>query len=1366
MQEKSVESMDSKELIHQFEQLRERASKDALTGLLNRGTTERYIKHRLKEMPKEESCAMMIIDLDHFKTVNDTLGHQAGDQVIRRSAHILSSLFRARDVVGRLGGDEFVIFLSGRITESVVRQKANAICQHLQLTMGEAQEIVVTASVGICISSGKDREFDDLYRMADASLYEAKRSGKNRFFINMDLDENFCQTQEDISVTPVKLDRIVDFADSGVALIEMDTPFKILYASTNFRKMLGIKEKGNNAPLFTTLIYREDWEVFDRMVLRAKLGEELNESIRVLKNQSELIWCRIRIKLSDLEEDVPSFMISLTNISELKEKEYQLKKENENLQMAFDQTGREMWELDFSTGIFRTNEDNVHFFVSGGVDFPEGLIGRGWVLPESVPAFREFARGLYDGKVSGYGNFALRYQDTGGYTWAGVSYNTIFNEDGQAVRAIGIVENLNQAVQEVQKKGLPKRSIPDSLMPHLVLSLKVNLSKGMVDKLWHEGKYVSDPNQWMRYDDVLEREKDRIIPKEDGDEFEHRFGRNSLMDTFYAGERWYVFEYRRTDGSGNIQWTQAVVNLYEDPDSQDIWAFICVSEAERRHKWEKVLGKDVTKDLTTEIYDRHTSHIMSEMIIKKVKGNYALVLMSIGGLARLFTDHVGNLDKKRFYIASAFRLVLGTECVIGQYNKNKLLFFFPRMQSEGMLKEYLEKSFLYVRSILSDIMPMEQLRFVAGAVWSGRKKMEYKSMLSQAIHLCDLWWSTPADTVAFSGEEEDMAWDEVQNKGEGDVLSPLMEKHQRPLVEKEKDVALECLSDLLASDSLEYSMQCLLGHIGEFYQADRTYILNLSENNHVITMPCEWTAPGKHSIQRTMSGIFIEKVPIIKRCYMERSPLLLVRNRKTYGLGMDSWRYAVFPMMEQDKVDSFLCVENGKANTSEPALPLMLIPYIMREKLKFQNGRFKGIGAAKGYYDDLPNLRSYMEVIYDFNSEMYSSLGTVCLDIPNLPSMNTTMGYEYGNQFLWYIAQTMESIFGNTLLFRTWEAEFVVLCPNINQQVFLGRCNRLWTLMQRRYPGKVRIGHTWAEGEFSGKTMVEEARVIMRSEHNNLWSQITEDTSKANIFRAKKAAREGKIVIFLQPKVNMLTGELVGAEVLSRGIDENGTIILPEAYMDDMEKRGDIRELDLHILDKTLFLMSQWKEEGMKLVPLSVNFSWVTLMDATALASVLAIYSRYPKECFELIEFEVRAEIDGELSPEKRKVLKQFREYNIRFILDRCVPYEIKSSAWNIPEISAVKLDENFVLEMSKMETKKKIAKEFIKNCRLAGITCMAEGVESRMQISELTQAGCFLGQGFYYDYPIPTEQFRKKYLYSIEAKSGVSGIKGDGKNV
>lgn len=111
-------------------------------------STERLLnRQRLKNSAEDEQCALFIIDLDDFKSVNDTLGHQAGDLAIRETARILSGLFHANDIISRFGGDEFLIFTSGRLTTEAIEDKGHEICKKLQISLSDSENVVLSARV-------------------------------------------------------------------------------------------------------------------------------------------------------------------------------------------------------------------------------------------------------------------------------------------------------------------------------------------------------------------------------------------------------------------------------------------------------------------------------------------------------------------------------------------------------------------------------------------------------------------------------------------------------------------------------------------------------------------------------------------------------------------------------------------------------------------------------------------------------------------------------------------------------------------------------------------------------------------------------------------------------------------------------------------------------------------------------------------------------------------------------------------------------------------------------------------------------------------------------------------------------------------
>lgn len=161
---------------------------DPLTGLPNRNELLKRLEMEVSRVNRRlVYSALLFVDLDNFKNINDSLGHPVGDKVLKEIAQRLSSHVRAGDTVARLGGDEFVIILSDLSSErlhaiSQARKISNNICNAIALEFKSgALELQVTASIGITmISEGADSSGYDVLRFADTAMYQAKKDGRNR----------------------------------------------------------------------------------------------------------------------------------------------------------------------------------------------------------------------------------------------------------------------------------------------------------------------------------------------------------------------------------------------------------------------------------------------------------------------------------------------------------------------------------------------------------------------------------------------------------------------------------------------------------------------------------------------------------------------------------------------------------------------------------------------------------------------------------------------------------------------------------------------------------------------------------------------------------------------------------------------------------------------------------------------------------------------------------------------------------------------------------------------------------------------------------------------------------------------------------
>lgn len=165
-----------------------KAQQDSLTGLLNHASMRRGIGTLLKE--ESGVHILMILDLDHFKQINDTYGHQAGDRVLELVAGRLRSIFRSSDLIGRIGGDEFMVFMRSIGDEEMGMDRAKQLCAAVhEIKLEEWPDLKVGCSIGVALVPADGDTYDKLYHMADVALYHAKRAGRHRVVAYREMKE-------------------------------------------------------------------------------------------------------------------------------------------------------------------------------------------------------------------------------------------------------------------------------------------------------------------------------------------------------------------------------------------------------------------------------------------------------------------------------------------------------------------------------------------------------------------------------------------------------------------------------------------------------------------------------------------------------------------------------------------------------------------------------------------------------------------------------------------------------------------------------------------------------------------------------------------------------------------------------------------------------------------------------------------------------------------------------------------------------------------------------------------------------------------------------------------------------------------------
>jgi diguanylate cyclase (GGDEF)-like protein len=172
-------------------ELFEQVSRDGLTGLLNRMALEERAKMELARCRRDGTpLSLIVLDVDHFKELNDTHGHPHGDRVLRRVSEVLGSETRQIDALARLGGDEFAVLLPGASGED-----AEFVAKRLREVLAAGNGTDVTLSIGVSAGPPADHTFETLWHEADSAMYRSKRAGGDRVSsLETDSDEHAAVT--------------------------------------------------------------------------------------------------------------------------------------------------------------------------------------------------------------------------------------------------------------------------------------------------------------------------------------------------------------------------------------------------------------------------------------------------------------------------------------------------------------------------------------------------------------------------------------------------------------------------------------------------------------------------------------------------------------------------------------------------------------------------------------------------------------------------------------------------------------------------------------------------------------------------------------------------------------------------------------------------------------------------------------------------------------------------------------------------------------------------------------------------------------------------------------------------------------------
>lgn len=383
-------------------------------------------------------------------------------------------------------------------------------------------------------------------------------------------------------------------------------------------------------------------------------------------------------------------------------------------------------------------------------------------------------------------------------------------------------------------------------------------------------------------------------------------------------------------------------------------------------------------------------------------------------------------------------------------------------------------------------------------------------------------------------------------------------------------------------------------------------------------------------------------------------------------------------------------------------------------------------------------------------------------DILNFRYINEAYGHSKADAVLKACVQEFKRIYSdNELCVRINSDHFLALVINSaerknNYQAYtkaIGECARV---NEVRYPIRLRMGiYQVRKDDYDIDIMIDHANAARKSMTGN--EKVLEATYSEKIVSNMKkvdaiesqmqsAIINDEFKIYLQPKWDIVNDCLVGAEALVRWIKSDGSMIYPSDFIPLFETNGFIEKLDFHMLEmlcKRLRNLEQ--DEKYKLVPISINQSRILINNPDYVKNVEKVISRYDIDVKNL-EIEITETVFFDEKNKMIEVVKQLKELGLNLAMDDFGSgYSSLNILRDIP-FDILKIDREFVSESVASKSSIIIMQKIIEMAKGLKIKVICEGVETKEQIETLRDLGCTMVQGYYYDKPIPMEDFLEKY--------------------
>lgn len=1169
--------------------------------------------------------------------------------------------------------------------------------------------------------------------------------------------------------TDALLHAIAEHSPVGIGVFSVEQAIKTVFINDFFLQMLECTREEYSAAVGNDAMGRIIPE--DRAAVKAALQKVLQENIpqevvyrnqRILRNHHQYLKANIA-QIPGVSAE-PLIVVIFTDVTRQKVfdqslsatyREGLLEYENKRMQFLFEKSSVEAFEVNIVERTMHCSQALITKFAFPSRDFdnmPDSILNIEAMHPDSFEAHRKFYEQIFTGRPEGSCIIKIRLSDAN-YSLQKLAYTTIYSADGLPLRAIGFCET-------VQGEGLLKftfdqeDNLYELMQSNFVLAARINISKNQIERLVPDKKPASLPDD-RNYETYLTTYCRQSVDKKDYAQLLKNLLPQAVAKRYENGQKWLYWEMRLIDDAGKIFWVSFHAGLHISPYNGDLYMFAYVRNIDTVKRFELSMNQKPQRNALTGLYAMPTIKALIETYLEahpKNQSHCGLMLIRIKNYAEM-AENLGTdgFNALIITIVRKLSLFIGETCVLGQLNEDRFLVFCPEALSEKDFYTYAQKLMFVLNSPNFLTVPQEQnFIYTVGAVCHTYENVNFDCLYEAALRAKRRATSLNPIQMGYSESSSEniakLSFKAPQHISDDKIFEQTI---------RESTIFRKCTQLIATSTVPGSALNTVLELLGRYFEADRAYLLNIHDGL-ILSNTYEWCETGITPEIDNLQNLPLTDFPSFYRSYQTKDMFLMHNIAQSAGSETERgvleaqgiYSLYIAPLMNNNTVFGFIGVDNPRREEDSvhvlDTISQIVAGELIKTALLQKEKELRQLDLVSGAKSRV----SFNEFISELKPESLSSMGAFMANVMNLAALNIKYGMNVGDQALHATAKILQQAFGLECVYRYGDSIIMALPQDLDSKTFYAQALQVAAEFEKTVSYNVAVGYTWSDTLHEANTVLSSVNILMNADKNdklqcgNKYTEARRTKVHADL---QESLHSGKALIYLQPKVNIHSGTLCGAEALIRMQDGNGKIIPPAAFIPLLEDLNLIRHIDFFVLDRTAEFLSHRQKQGLQLFPVSLNFSRSTFLEPYAVEHICTVCDKYEiSKAF--LEVEITESL-GDLETESiALVAKKYAEAGIRLALDDFgAKYSNISIFGNIP-FTTLKMDKSMVDDIGLNPKMLDIAEAIIKLCHKHDIHVVAEGVEQKEQLHLLRSIKCDIVQGYFINKPLPIADFERIY--------------------